>query len=97
MNRVPVNKGTTLYNLADHRIFMFFTQLTPGTPFVIVFFIMIFSLALQPCIIAFKKRFFGIDTEAVKDLVIDQEVDTFFEVLKAKQRKIWIKEEYVCS
>ena len=37
-NHVPVNDGQHLYNLADHKILDFFTMITPGTPFVVLFF-----------------------------------------------------------
>ena len=37
------------------------------------------------------------DDEDVKDAeVIDQDLDTFFNVLAGKQRKSWIKEEMIC-
>jgi len=54
-------------------------------------------MALKPLVSWVKLRYFNIDLEAAKDLVLDQDIDPFFEVLKKKQRDYWIKEEYECS
>ena len=69
---MPTNTGDNLYNLADHKLIMFFMQLTPGTIFVVLFFITAILLALTPVVDYVKKRFFGIDEASeIKDMVID--------------------------
>ena len=97
MNNVPVNTGTSLYNLANHKIMQFFTQLTPATPFVLILFGGLIALAVGPCIAWAKMRFFGIDEAWLKEMIIDQDVDAYFDVLKKKTRQHWIKEEHECS
>ena len=39
----------------------------------------------------------GINEDVAKEMVLDQDIDQFWEVLKKKQREYWLKEEYLCS
>ena len=96
MNKVPVNTGVSLYNLADHKFVYFLTQLTPATPFVIIAVAAIIFLVVRPCYRTMRQRLFA-DTKEIKEMMLDQDIDPFFEVLKQKQRDYWIQEEYECT
>ena len=70
MNKVPVNTGVTLYNLADHRFVYFLTQLTPATPFVVIAAGAVVFLILRPC---YKRAREGLtaSTSEIKEMMLD--------------------------
>ena len=77
----------------------FFDQLNPGT----VFFIMCFGLLILTVVMKIiemvkgKALFSAISVDDVKDMVVDQDLDSYFTVLKDKILTSWLREEVVLS
>lgn len=77
----------------------FFDQLNPGT----VFFIMCFGLLILTVVMKIiemvkgKALFSAISVDDVKDMVVDQDLDSYFTVLKDKTLTSWLREEVVLS
>lgn len=97
---MPVNTGETLYNLADHKFGMFLTQVTPGTVFFLLFVVLIIALIGTPLTSYVKGKYpeiFGESDKKMKELILDQDVDPYFEVIKKKDRKKWVMEETLCE
>ena len=82
--------------MTEHHFSQFFTQVTPGTPFVFFLLIQIILLLASSGIDRLKAKVYKMDIYAISDAV-KEGLDDYFKVLAKKQRQAWIREEFVCQ
>ena len=96
-NKVVVNKGDYLYADSDHYFVQFLTQITPGTPFVIYFFILGIFIIFRDPINYYRKKVLDYPVLNAKHMILDQDLGVFWNVLKPKVKDVWLKEEAICT
>ena len=77
---------------SDHYMTQFFTQISPGTPYFL-------PMIIYPAYLVFlwlKHHVCKTDFRDIKEMIILQRLNPFFEVLKTKSQKTWLREETVC-
>ena len=90
-NTVIPLENQQLFPASGHKFYQLFTQITPGTPFII--FVLLFPITelYQRCSVVTQ------EIEAIEDQPIDQMLPNFFDALQDFQKNIWLEEELVCS
>ena len=77
-NTVTVNKGQYLYSNADHFFSQYFQQITPGTPFVFYFFILLLFILFPP-LRKLKKAVLKFDAiQESEEMQIDEDIDSYW-------------------
>lgn len=91
---VPEMNNFALYPLMGHRLSQCFTQITPGTMFVIYILVLLFLFTIRKLSGRCKAN------QSVKDLVEDltvvEALEPFYSMLKTKDREFWFREEVTC-
>ena len=96
-NRVVVNNGEYLYANTNHYFKQFLYQITPGTPFVLYFFILGIFIIFRNPINHFRKKVLNYPVIDAHKMILDQDLGVFWNVLKPKVKDIWLKEEAICT
>ena len=91
---VVANEDKSFYAGTQHYITQLFTQLNPGTPFVII----LCASAVFEMYGTARKWIFNQTTllNEVKEMTPVQRINPYFEVLKQRTKIEWIREEVVC-
>ena len=94
-NVISVNTGDAVFPDAHHSISCFFTEVYPGTVFVIIGCLLILMWCMRKCYKCYQKNAGRLGLK-IRDEVTKQTLSNFFDWIDGRQKKGYFKEEDVC-